>query len=293
MNKTLQDIINEMLSAKESSPELSALTSTSKTSIWRQILEVIAFVIFNFQEAVKLHSKEIDDKIATQKVPRLAWYREIGLAFQYGFELLPESDQFSPTYEENGQQIIATTEKIEQSKIIKYCAVTRSKTSNGRVKISMKIAGQNSDEILEDEKALAFKNYIEEIQAAGDDIVIVNFLPDILKLNFKIAIDPLVLTNTGMSVLTATYPVQETIERFLLNLPFDGELSVQRLREAIKATEGVNDLLEENVQSKWINPVLNGYDYFQPIEISRIPKSGRYKIEDWTGLNYINYQAQP
>lgn len=293
MNKTLQDIINEMLTAKESSPELSALTSTSKTSIWRQLLEVIAFVIFNFQEAVKLHLKEIDDKISIQKVPRLAWYREIGLAFQYGFELLPESDKFSPTYEENGQQVIATTEKIELSKIIKYCAVTRSKATDGRIKISMKIAGQNSDEILEDEKAFAFKNYIEEIQAAGDDIVIVNFLPDILRLNFKIAVDPLILNNTGMSVLTGTYPVQETIERFLLNLPFDGELSVQRLREAIKATEGVNDLLEQDVQSKWINPALNGYDYFQPIEISRIPKSGRFKIEDWTGLTYINYQAQP
>ena len=37
-----------------------------------------------------------------------------------------------------------------------------------------------------------------------------------------------------------------------MNLPFNGELSVQVLREAIKATEGVKDLPELSVQSKWI-----------------------------------------
>jgi hypothetical protein len=53
----------------------------------------------------------------------------------------------------------------------------------------------------------------------------------------------------------------------------------------------VNDLDELNVQSKWIEPGV-GYGQFQPIEISRIPKSGRFKIEDWSGITYINYTAQ-
>ena len=77
----------------------------------------------------------------------------------------------------------------------------------------------------------------------------------------------------------------------MLNLPFNGELSVQVLREAIKATEGVKDLLELSVQSKWIEPGV-GYGLYQPIEISRIPKSGRFKIEDWSGITYIDYQPE-
>ncbi len=281
-----------MLGAKEGNSDLSGLTSTSKTAVWLQILQTVAFIIFNFQEACRLFLKEIEDKIASQKIPNLMWYRGLALKFQYGFDLLPESDQFSTSFEDNGVIVEATPEQIEASKIIKYCAVTRNKGTDGRIKISMKIAGQNVDEILEDEKALAFKDYIEEVQAAGDDIVIVNFLPDILKLEIKIAIDSLILNNNGMSIITGKYPVQETIQRFLLNTPFNGELSVQSLREAIKATEGVKDLQELNVQSKWIDPTVGGYGMLQPITISKIPRSGRFKIEDWSGITYFNYTPQ-
>lgn len=291
MNKTLLEIISDIIGVKNQNGYLQELNSTSKSSVWRNLLETIAFVIFNFQQAANLHLKEIEDKIANQKVPTLKWYRNEALRFQYGFDLLPESDQFSPTFEDNGVIVEATPEQIEASKIIKYAAVTRNRSATGKIRISMKIAGENTDEALSDEKAQAFKNFIEEIQAAGDDIVIVNYLPDILKLDFKICYDPLILLDNGMSIITGKFPVRETIQRFLLNLPFNGELSVQVLREAIKATEGVKDLLELSVQSKWIEPGV-GYGQFQPIEISRIPKSGRFKIEDWSGITYIDYQPQ-
>jgi hypothetical protein len=294
MNKTLSEIINEMISLKDGNPHLSSYDSTSKTAKWRQFIEVVAFVIFNFQEACKLHMREIDDKIANQKVPSLPWYRNLALQFQYGFDLHPSSlvEMFLPTYQDNGVTMLATPEQIEASKIIKYAAVTSNIDGNGKVKISMKIAGENMDEVLSDEKAEAFVKFIKEKQAAGDNIVVVNYLPDILELKFKIAYNTLILQPDGMSILTGKYPVQDTIKDFMKNLPFNGELSVQRLREAIKATEGVNDLLEIKVASKWIVPGV-GYGQFQPIEISRIPKSGRFKIEDWTGFEYINYQAVP
>jgi hypothetical protein len=291
MNRTLQEIIGLILSLKEANPFLQVLSSPSKTAVWRNIMEAVAFMIFNFQEAVNLHMKEIENKIASQKVPRLPWYRNEALRFQYGFDLIPETDQFSSTYEDNGVQIEATLEQVEASKIIKYVAVTRSKSNTGKIKISMKIAGENTDEVLSDEKALAFKKFIEEIQAAGDDIVIVNFLPDILRQDIEICYDPLVLLPNGMSIVSGKFPVQDTISRFLLNLPFNGELSVQKLLEEIKATEGVIDLNKLNIQSKWIEPGV-GYGQFQPITISRIPKSGRFKIEDWSGITYINYQPQ-
>ena len=297
MNKTLQEIINQMFVLKNADPVLAELTSTSKTSIFGRIFETVAFVIFNFQEACKLFLKEIDDKIANQKVPNLPWYRNLGLKFQYGFELLPETNQFSPTFFDNGVEVVATEEQIEASKIIKYVAVTRG-VSEGRVKISMKIAGENIDEDLSAEKALSFVKYIEETQATGDNIVIVNYLPDILKLTFKIAYNPLVLLENGMSILTGKFPVQDAIGEFLKNMPFNGELSVQKLEAAMLAVDGVNDLQNLQVQSKWIEPGV-GYGLFQPIEISRIPKSGRFSIkneetgaEDWSGITYINYQAE-
>lgn len=291
MNNTLQELIGLILSLKEANPFLQVLTSTSKTAVWRNILETVAFMIFNFQEALRLHMKEIDEKIANQKVPNEKWYRERALLFQYGFELDPTSytGAFLPTYEDgNGNIITATEQEIEDSKIIKYASITKNITNSG-IKISMKIAGENMDEVISDEKALAFKSYIERILATGDHIVVVNFLPDILLLKYKICFDPLILHPDGMNILTAEYPVKIAIENFLKNLPFNGELSVEKLENAIQEVNGVIDLQKLEVSSKWIEPG-TGYGLFQPIEISRIPKSGRFKIEDWSGIDYINYQ---
>jgi hypothetical protein len=249
-------------------------------------------MIFSFQESAQLHMKEIDEKIANQKVPNERWYREQALRFQYGFELDPVSyiGEFLPTYEDgNGNTIIATEQEIEESKIIKYASVTTNTSTTGVKIISMKIAGENMDEIISDEKALAFKTYIERIQATGDHIVVVNFLPDILLLKYKICFDPLILHSDGMSIITAEYPVKIAIQNFLRNLPFNGELSVESLENVIQEVSGVTDLQKLEVSSKWIEPGV-GYGLFQPIEISRIPKSGRFKIEDWSGIEYINYQ---
>ncbi len=287
MNKTLQNYIDELFEAKEANPHLVELNTTSRTSIWIQIFEVVAFVLWNFQNAANLHAQEIDQAILNQKVPNLRWYQNEALKFQYGFPLQAESDQF-----DNGN---ATDEQIENSKIIKYCAVTRHKTNNG-IKILMKIAGENIDEILDEQKALAFTKYVEEIQATGDDITIVNYLPDLLKLKFKICYNPLVLTENGMSIVNGNFPVEDAIKEFLNQLPFNGELSVQKLERAILDTEGVEDLQNLEVLSKWIEPG-EGYGYFQPIAISRIPKSGRFSLkddernEDFTGIEYINYTA--
>lgn len=286
MNKTFEEIFAEMLSEKANKPELSELNSTSKVSIWRLLLQVVSWVIFNFQLAANLHLQEISDLIASQKVFNLRRYRNEALRFQYGFDLQPESDQFKPTYEDNGADVIATDEQIEASKIVKYAACNRV-VENSRSKIVMKIAPEDLDGIFTTDQMEAFAKYIEEIAPAGDHVTIINYLPDMLKFSFKIKYDPMVLKADGMNILTAKYPVQEAIENFLKNLPFNGELSVQKLEAAMLEVDGVEDLQTLQIQSKWIDPAQNGYGLYQPINMSVIPVSGRFKIEDFTGLQYI------
>ncbi|KMQ63003.1 hypothetical protein ACM46_13715 [Chryseobacterium angstadtii] len=293
MNKTLQDIINSIIALKDANPYLQKLTSdVSKNPFWRKIFEVVGFTIWNFQEACKLHLKEIETKIKEQKVPTLKWYRNEALRYQYGFKLLPESGDFSTLYEQNGVEVPATDEQVETSKVIKYVAVTKAPNSS---KISMKIATESNGEIvpLADNVGMAFRSYIEEIQAAGDNIVIVNYKPDILRIKFVVCYNPGVLLADGRSILAiGTYPVEDAIKRFLKNLPFNGELSVQKLEAAILAVDGVTDLQNLIVESGWVEPGSNYPIVFQPIGISVIPKSGYFKIEDWTGIQYLNYQAE-
>ncbi len=291
MKKTLQEIVNDMLNMKLSLPALAVLTSTSKVSIWRQILDAVAFVIFNFQEAANLHMAEIDTKISEQKVPTLRWYRNEALRFQYGFDLLDESDQFSTEFDDGtGTMVTATEDQVEASKIVKYAAVSK---IEGTSKISMKIAPEDGNTIFDDNQMTAFAKYLSEIQAAGDNISIVNYLPDVLKIAFKVVYDPLVLLSDGTSIITGEKPVQMAILNFLQNLPFDGKLSVQKLEAAILAADGVEDLQNLFVQSKWIEPGV-GYGYLQPVDIAKIPESGRFTIiddvtgqEDWSGIQYI------
>ncbi|MBL7879182.1 MAG: hypothetical protein JNN23_04880 [Chryseobacterium gambrini] len=286
MNKTFDDIFNEMLTYKNSNPLLSVLDSSSKSSIWKQFLEVCTWGIFNFQMAAQSHLQEIQDLIANQKVFNLRRYRAETLRFQYGFDLIDESDQFKNTFLENGVEVEATAEQIEASRISKYAACNRV-IAQGKVRIVIKIAPENMEEIFSDDVLTAFGKYIEEIAPAGDYVAFVNYLPDFLKFSFKIKYDPKVLLSNGMHIVKGNYPVQDAINNFLKNLPFDGELSVQKLEAAILASEGIEDLQTNLVESKWIDPALNGYGVYQPINMSTIPKSGRFKVENFNGLQYV------
>jgi hypothetical protein len=287
MNKTYDEILAELQAEKNKSQDLNSIDSKSKTSVWLGIFKAVSWVIFNFQMAAVLHLQEIRELIANQKVFNLRRYRSEALRFQYGFDLVDESDQFKSTFLDNGNEVIADDEDIDNSKIVKYAACSRV-IDNGRAKIVLKIAPEDLNEIFSNDVMVSFGRYIEEISPAGDHVTVLNYNPDMLKFAFKIKVDPLVLNASGMSILTAAYPVEIAIENFLKNLPFNGELSVQKLESAILSVDGVVDLQTLSVESKWIDPALNGYGLYQPISMSVIPASGRFKIEDFNGLTYIS-----
>lgn len=281
MNKKLSEIIDGLLLAVSADPVLSArLTSTSKTAVWRQMLEVVGFAIWNFQEAARAYYSDVAELIRTQKVPSLRWYRDEAMRFQFGFPMYTEQIVFDNTG--------YTEDEIAASKIIKYCSATRSLVNN-RYVIVLKIGTENAGEIVPVEPAqeLAFAEYVEEFAPAGDYVVTVNFLPDLLRLNLRIFVDPLQIDSaTGMHFLGGNYPVEDAIRAFLKNLPFNGELSIQRLEEAILAVPGVEDLKRISVESAWIDPATTGYGAFQPVQVVKIPRSGHFKIDNFAGISY-------
>lgn len=291
MARSISEIKNSMTSAFVSNTAIKnwyGLTDTetfedqfSIVSFENIFFDILALIAWTLESIFDVHKKETADLILNQKVPNLYWYRNLALSFQYGFNYDPVKREFI-----NGS---ATNDQILASKVIKYAAVTRTKVGND-ILISMKVATDENGEIVpvSDNIGLAFTGFIERAQAAGDNIEVVNFLPDILKIDFKICYDPLILLGDGSRIQDGTYPVQETIKVFLKNLPFNGELSVQKLEAAILNVEGVLDLQNLQVQSRWIVPGV-GYGAFQPIAISKIPASGYFKIDDWSGIQYIIY----
>lgn len=293
MARSISEIKNSMTSAFVSNTSIKNWYDLNDTETFEDQFSIVSFeniffdimalIAWTLESIFDVHKKETADLILNQKVPNLYWYRTLALSFQYGFNYDPVAREFI-----NGS---ATDDQILASKVIKYAAVTRTKVGND-ILISMKVATDENGEIVpvSDSIGLAFSGFIARAQAAGDNIEVVNFLPDILKIDFKICYDPLILLGDGSKIQDGTYPVQEAIKVFLKNLPFNGELSVQRLEAAILNVEGVLDLQNLQVQSRWIVPGV-GYGAFQPITISKIPASGYFKIDDWSGIQYIIYNA--
>lgn len=268
MENRIEEIINQMIVAKNNDVELSAINSTSKTSLWRLFMSIVATSIFKLEQIFQYHQESVNLTIREQKPHTTRWYRNKALAFQYGFDLIKDSDVF-----DNNN---VTEEEIDNSKIIKYSAVTETEKAVLIIKIAKEdnkvLSPVNSSEFT------SFKAYISEVKDAGVKTQIINYLPDRLRLSVRIIRDALVLNELGLHINDGNYPVNDLINDFLQNLPFNGELSILKLEAAILNLNGVEDVSIDLAESSWIDPTIDDYGTYQPIDISQIPVSGYYEL---------------
>ena len=278
MARSIQEIQTLILQAKAQEPALNELNSTSKVAIWRLWVYIIAVAIWSLEKLFDLHRADIDKRLAELKPHTARWYRSKALAFQYGFDLLPDRDKF------NNQG--HTEEAIEASKIVKYSAVIESK-NEGR--LIVKIAGEQGEQLqpITDAQKQAFEAYLQEIKDAGVRLSVVNYQPDILHLQMKIVYDPLVLDSNGQSIIHATKPVETAIKDYLKRLPFNGELVLTHLIDALQQAEGVKIPHLVLAQSKNITSG-GGYGAFETIEISKIPTAGYFTIDNFNDISYVS-----
>ncbi|MGV4413880.1 nucleotidyltransferase [Chryseobacterium sp. T1] len=278
MARKLEDIYQSLIDYKEQQPELAVLDSTSKTSIWRLFLYIVAYaswVIETLFDDLKTEILAILDMLMPHTK---RWYRRKALMFQYGFSLRPDTDVFDNTGK--------TAEQIEASKIIKYSAVTEAVNES---RLIIKIATENGGKLapIQEIEKQAFDAYLAEIKDAGVRITVINYLPDILRLQLVIYYDPLLLTPEGASILNPSIkPVEVALQEFMKELPFNGELILQSLIDKLQVTEGVKIVQIINASSKWISD--NGVDYgdFQNVAVTKVPTSGYFEIENFNNIQY-------
>ena len=278
MARSIQDIQQLIYAQKAQEPALENLNSTSKVAIWRLWVYIISVAIWSLEKLFDLHRTDIDKRLTELKPHTARWYRSKALAFQYGYYLAHDSDKY------NNQWL--TDEQIEVSKIIKYSAVVESK-NEGR--LIVKIAGEQGDTLqpITDAQRQSFEAYLQEIKDAGVRLSVVNYQPDVLHLQMKIIYDPLVLDSNGQSIAKATKPVEETIISYLKRLPFNGELVLAHLIDALQQAEGVKIPHLVLAQSK--NITSSGeYGAFETIEISKIPTAGYFTIDNYNDITYIS-----
>lgn len=256
-------------------------TEFSKVSLENILIDIISFSTWVLEKLFDQHAEEVSDQIANLKPHSLRWYRTKARAFQFGYGLIEDSDQYDNTG--------LTDEQINASQIIKYCAVNEAVNES---RLIIKIATEDANNNLAPinaEQLTAFKEYLIEVKDAGNTITVTNYLPDLLYLNMIIYYDPLIFAPDGSLLLDGTRPVELAINTFLKNLPFNGVLQLVKLIDALQQVDGVEIPHLVSASSSWINPTSGGYGNAEVINVYKIPESGYFKPNNFSNITYQPY----
>lgn len=278
MARTIAEIQGQIFAKITADTNLTALNSTSKTAIYRLFVFVIAYAHWLLESVFDTHTTQIDTAILEQKSGTQNWYKNKALAFQYGFDLVADSDVYDNT--------TYTDDQIEAAKIVKYCSVKESTESN---KLVIKVAAELGDVLqpLAGAEKEAFDAYMQEIKYAGVKLSIVNNPADLLRLNMAIYRDPLVLDANGASILNAGNPVETAIKAYMKALPFNGELVLNDLIATLKLVPGVNNAHIINASASAYDTVTATYLDYQGIYVKTIPSAGYFEIENFDQISYV------
>lgn len=250
----------------------------SKASFENILFDVFAYCLFVLEQVFDQHKKEIDTAIYEQKSGTPRWYRNMALAFQYGFDLINNSDKYDT--------LGFTIDQVESSKIIKYCSVKESQESN---RLIVKVAGEENEVLipLTDTQKTSFEQYMAEIKYAGVKINVINNPADRLLLNMSIYRDVLVIDENGNSILNGGKPIEDAIRAYIRDLPFDGELVLNDFIEKLRAVDGVNNAHIIVATSSAYNPVTDSYLNYMPINVKTIPVAGYFEIPNFDTVSYV------
>jgi hypothetical protein len=242
------------------------------------IFEIVAFSIWTLESLFDIHKEQIDQALYEQKSGSLRWNRNKALSFQYGFDLIEDSQFF-----DNGD---ATDDQIEASKIVKYCSVKESQESN---RLIMKIAADVGGVLtpLNELQKESFLAYMNEVKYGGVKINVVNNPADILQLSLKVFRDPLVIDVDGNSILNGGKPLETAISEYLKDLPFDGELVLNDFIEKLREVPGIINVQIIYANSKYYDLVTQNYTSYSGIEIKTIPQSGYFIVENFNSIDYV------
>lgn len=278
MARTIAEIKQEIFDNIALNNTLAGINSTSITAIYYRFIIVVCYAIYAFELILDNHNKEIDTKLDNQKAGRPNWYRDMALNFQYGFDLIPDTDKYDNTG--------FTQDQIDASKIIKYCSV---KESSESARLIVKVAGESGGNLIQltAPQLESFIQYIKEIRYGGVKLIVVNNPADKLLLNMAIYRDVLVIDADGNSILNGGKPVEKAIKAYMKALPFNGELVLNDLIEKLRAVDGVDNAHIINATSSVWDVLTSSYLPHQPINVKTIPVAGYFEIENFDNVTYV------
>ncbi len=229
MARTIDEIQQSIIDAKNADSTLAGLNSTSKVAIWLLWTRVYAVIVWGLENLFDIHIKQVNNTIAAQKPHSLQWYQTKAKAFQYGDSLVTDSDVYDP---------ISTDAAVV---IINYAAAVE---LGNQVRVKVATLSGADLAAISGPQLTAFSAYMNRVKDAGVRLLLTSGDPDDLKLEVAVYYDPLILDNAGARLDgTNTTPVLSAIKVFLATLPFNGLFVLNKMIEYIENNvEGVRIL---------------------------------------------------
>ncbi|WP_431165777.1 hypothetical protein [Tenacibaculum halocynthiae] len=270
MARTIAEIQQEILVEKEKYSELSALTSTSKTAVWKLWVYIVSTAIW-------LHEKIVERNALLSRPHTLNWYKEQALGFLYGIGDDVDKGAINLEWRDGYFQYPKLSEeKVKELSIIKHCAISERLFDEVEKKGDQDLNSENLSNIiseyyynqvgvltlkvakevggkkvpLELQEKRAFRAYMNQIKDAGTQIRVVSNKGDIIFIELEVYVDPLVIytenetdsdkQNVGKLLNNlAISPVEDAINEYVSTLEFNGAFVPTYLIDKVQKVPGV------------------------------------------------------
>jgi hypothetical protein len=229
MARSIQTIVALLDAEQANQTDLSTLNSTSNSAIYTLWKYIVATQMYLQETLWDIFKVDIEAKIKAAAVGSAAWLQSKVLEFQY--------DSVTPQVLTVGSDFSINYTTVDATKrIITRCAVNR--TSQRTVLV--KVAKSDPPVALSAPELSSLEGYLDDICFAGVNYIASSLASDKLYLKAEIFYD-------GQYASTISTNVSLSINNYLANLPFDGKVKVMGLIDAIQSTEGVTDVLIQDL----------------------------------------------
>lgn len=229
MSRSLTDIYNEAVEARNKYLELTELTNDSKMSIINAFTWVVAASIFSFEKLMDVFMLDIATVFNGRINGTSAYYANALLKWQFGDDL---------TVNEEGTAFHYPT--IDETKrIITHVSYQEYYSSEFKDNILiLKVATGTGSELtrLTDEELIAARSYLNQIKFAGVKCNVVSRKGDILVPRVTVYYDG------GVSKEELYEKIDEALTMFIANMKFDSLIYSQKVIDAIQSVEHVSDV---------------------------------------------------
>jgi hypothetical protein len=231
MARSIDDIQKQITDQVAADPDLVLLNSTSKRAIWRLWSYVVATSISVFEQLQDVFKKDIEATAAKAIPGNAAWIQQKVFEFQYdsGTPQIVQLINLVPVY-----PLVDVNKRI-----VTRCSVRTDLSNN----VKIKVAKGATPSALAGGEVSALQSYINIIGTAGIYYVVSSAAADALYVNADIYFQ-------GQYSSVISTNVQAAINNYLAAIPFDGVVKISDLETAIKAVDGVNDVVFKNMRAR-------------------------------------------